>query len=122
MLDMERFLVENSINIFQVKGSQSMVAWTKILPIEFTAGIVGQFGVKAESADYAAVFNQTISSEGLQEGTSPTLVSHSCHRFDPLLVKLATGMSKVEHVPRTHEALNANICREFLQHIRARAV
>ncbi len=44
MISMKKFLVENSINIFQVEGPKSTVSWTSIFPIHFTEEIMDQIG------------------------------------------------------------------------------
>lgn len=106
MHNMERFLVDNSINVFQVTGSRSMATWTNMLPIESARGIVGRTGLKADS-------------EGLQGGpsSSPTLVSHS-PQFNPLLVRLAVEISSVKQPTCTRfEAFCADMCRELERHI-----
>jgi hypothetical protein len=116
MLDMEQFLVANSLNVFQVRGSKSMLSWTSILPVNFTAEVVDRISVKATSAAWVTRYNEAATGEGLQGGPLPTLVSQS-PRFDPLLVQLATAMPDIGQAPRTRDAIYANICADFRRHI-----
>ena len=121
MVEMERYLIDSSMNVFQVVGSQSMVTWTSVLPIQFTEEIVERISLKADSVDYSASFNETaVLSAGPQGGPPPILTvsrSPQFHQASPRLVKLATAMSTIEHAPRTHDAIYADICKKIVQHI-----
>lgn len=112
MVDMGRFLVENSIGIFQVKGPNTMVSWTTIFPIDFTAEALGQIGVKATSADFAEEYN-TIMTDTSQQGG---LFKSQSPQFDPLLVKLITAMPDIRPRYKSQDA----ICAKEITHLRQR--
>lgn len=114
MVDMERFLVESPINIFQVKGSNTTVSWTTIFPITFTAEAVGRIGIKATSANYVETFNGMFNANP-HGGALPTLGSPS-PRFNPLLIKLVTAMPDIRPVHFSHDAIYA----KNIAHLRRR--
>jgi hypothetical protein len=75
MMDVKEFLIENSLNVFNVTGSKSLVSWTsiRVLPVDLTAEVVGEIGVKADSADFVTRFNETCQCATVaMEGPSPT--------------------------------------------------
>jgi len=107
--NMQRFLVEHSPSIFEVKGSKSTVSWNKVLPINFTAEAVGRISVKAtsESADYSSIHNVIFfnSSPGdLQGGPFPTPQSP---RLNTLLEKFLAAEPDIRPVPFNHDAILA---------------
>ena len=106
MVDMGRFLVENSIGIFQVKGPNTMVSWTTIFPIDFTAEALGQIGVKVTSADFVEEYNTIMTDTNRQGGPFPTLEPQSL-QFDPLLVKLVTAIPDIRPRYNSHDAIYA---------------
>ena len=118
MRNMQQFLIDNSLDLFQVRGSRSLISWTTILPVTFTAEVMGQIGVKPDSTGYSTSHNKIFatSSNGPQGGTLPTIGSQSL-QFDPLLVKLATEMPEIRQPARTHEAFYSRICAAFRQHL-----
>ena len=118
MISMKEFLVENSINIFQVGGPKSMVSWTSVFPVHFTAEVMGQIGIKAESPDYVANYNEICPSPGPQGGPSPlpTPMSRSC-QFNPLLTKLVSAMPDSIHALHTMAGVYTKAGEDLRRHI-----
>lgn len=113
MQGVERHLGLDAANVFQLRGSKSIVSWISILPIDFTADVVGQISVKPDNG-FLDWHNGMF--EGLQGGPLPTLLSQR-PRFDPLLIKLATAMPDFGNVPFVRKAIYSRICADFRRHI-----
>ena len=116
MVDMGRFLVENSIGIFQVKGPNTMVSWTTTFPIDFTAEALDQIGVKATSADFAKEYNVIITGVSRQGRLFPTL-EPQIPQVDPLLVKLVSAIPDIRPRYYSHDAIYAKKITHLRQHI-----
>lgn len=115
MQDIEKLHVAQSANHFQTSGLNSTVNWTRILPIEFSSEVVGQIGVKVDSANFVTRYNEIF--KGSQGGPLLTLDSRTL-QLDPLLIKLATAMPDIEQVlPGTREIIYAQICADVRRYI-----
>lgn len=51
VMELQRFLLDSSINFFQAEESKTMVSWTSVFAIDCTAGVMGQIGLKMPSTN-----------------------------------------------------------------------
>jgi len=119
MLDMERYLVEKSGNVFQFQSSQSDPMWSDIIPLQWTDEIMKKVGLKADAVKFAEHYNKTAPKEFNEapEGGSSTALLSPRATIDPTLIRLATAVANVVDAPYTREALDAGHSQELLQHI-----
>lgn len=116
MISMKEFVVENSINVFQVGGPKSTVSWTSVFPVHFTAEVMDRIGIKADSPDYVTNYNEVFPGQGLQGGHLPTPMSRSC-QFSPLLTKLVFAMPDSIHALHTIAGVYTKAGEDLRRHI-----
>jgi hypothetical protein len=118
MQKFEKLLVASNPGLFQTSGLKSTVTWNRILPLNFTAKVVGQIQVKSTPTHHRARYNKILMIAGPQGGPSIPTPESRTHQLDPLLVTLATAMSEdLDLGYRTREMIYAKICADLRRHI-----